>query len=286
MEDFYYEEESPKHVFLKCLILLFIIGVCVGVFLFYKKENTISTKNIKVEVGTELSKDINDYLKSGKKNSSKYKLYLDNVDVNSVGKYTYKIKYNKNVKTGYINVVDTTAPEIILDDDVIVGTDEEFNPNIFVLKCNDYSLPCTVNLKNKSDLEKIKMPGSYNIDILISDSEGNTREETVTLTVSEDEEVSSKMTNDINYYTNSENDDKIEHILFVTLSNAISEDSKEYNKLFIETASLDFSEYVTKDIYSTKIITAYNKYGYVIGLQVEVTFNDGTKKLIKDKVTE
>ena len=130
------------------------------------------------------------------------------------------------------------------------------------------------------------MPGSYNIDILISDSEGNTREETVTLTVSEDEEVSSKMTNDINYYTNSENDDKIEHILFVTLSNAISEDSKEYNKLFIETASLDFSEYVTKDIYSTKIITAYNKYGYVIGLQVEVTFNDGTKKLIKDKVTE
>ena len=281
-EEFYYEEDSPKHVFIKCLIILFIIGLGVGAVLFYKHENTLILKNLKIEVGTELSTDVKDYLRSGEKYAYKYKLYIDNVDTSKVGEYSYKVKYNKNIKTGTINVVDTKKPEVLLDDNVTIGTKEEFNPNIFVLKCTDASLPCTVSLKNKKDSEKIKTPGVYNIDIIISDAAGNTKEETVKLTVSEDEKVSSRMSNDLEYYTNSENDDTMKHILFTELSTAISEDSKEYEKLFLETSTIDFSEYTDKDIYSTKIITAYNKYGYVIGLQVELTYNDGTKELIKE----
>lgn len=286
MEEYYYEEESPKHIFVKCLMIIFILGILFGMFLYYKKKSTISLKNIKVEVGSELSTDVKDYLKNNTLYSNRYKLYLNSVDVNTVGKYEYKVKYNKHVEKGYINVVDTTPPKVVIDDDVIISNKEDFNPNILVLKCDDASLPCTVSLKNKRDTDTLKNVGKYSINIIISDSEGNTKEETVNVTVSDDEKVSSKMTNDLNYYTNSENDDIIEHILFVTLSSAISEESDEYDKLLLDTSVLDFNEYVTKDIYSTKIITAYNKYGYVIGLQVLVTFNDGTTKLIKDKVTE
>ena len=44
MDDFYYEESNPKHVFIKCLGILFILGVCLGIFLYYKDRNTIKLK--------------------------------------------------------------------------------------------------------------------------------------------------------------------------------------------------------------------------------------------------
>ncbi len=281
MEDFYYEETNGKHIFFKCLIYLFIIGLIVGVFIFYQKQNTIKLKNIKVELGTELSHDINDYLINGKKNSQNYKLYLDDVDINTIGKYSYKVKYNKHTKTGYINVVDTTKPKVEVDSNITIGVNEEFNPNLLILSCKDASLPCNASLKNENDLQKLKKAGTYDIKLNISDNAGNKVEKTVNITVSETETLSSKVTNDLNYYTNSENDDTIEHILFIELDKAIDEDTIEFEGLIQETSAIDFSEYVDKEIYSTRLITAYNRYGYVIGLQVEVTFNDGTKELIQ-----
>ena len=128
MEDFYYEESNAKHVFIKCMLFLFIIGLISGGFIFYKKQNTIKLKNVNVELGSELSNNVDDYLVNGKKYSSNYKLYLDKVDVNTIGKYSYKVKYNKHTKTGYINVQDTTKPEVTLDDLVTIGKDEDNIP--------------------------------------------------------------------------------------------------------------------------------------------------------------
>lgn len=284
MDEIYYEESN--HVFIKCMVILFLIGLLGGAFIYYKTENTVRIKNITIEVGSKLSTDVNDYLKKGNRFSSKYKLYLDGVDVNVVGKYTYKIKYNKHTKKGYINVVDTKEPSILLDEEVTIGKDTPFDPSIFVLKCDDYSLPCSVNLKNKDDLNKIKNIGEYDLEIIISDSVGNKTTKLVKLNVSDTDQIFSKSTSDLDYYTNSISDDDLGHTLFISLDSAISEESEEYKKLFLEVSSTNFNDYVDKDIYSTRIITAYNRYGYVIGLQVEVTFNDGTKKLIKNKVEE
>ena len=286
MEEFFYEEENPNHIFIKCLIILFLIGLLGGAFIYYKKENTVRLKNVKVEVGSELSTNINDYLKKGNKYSSKYKLYLNGVDTSKIGKYTYKVKYNKHTKKGYITVVDTKDPIVTVDEEVVIGNNSEFDPNIFILKCEDSSLPCTAKLKNKSDYEKIKNIGVYDLTIVISDNAGNKILKNVKLNVSDSKDISSKMVNDLEYYTNSEEDKDLGHTLFVSLDKAMNEESKEYEELIQNTSIVDFSEYVDKDIYSTKLITAYNKYGYVIGLQVEVTFYDGTKKLIKDKVEE
>ena len=44
MDDFYYEESNPKHVFIKCLIIALVIAICLGAFLFYKEKNTIKLK--------------------------------------------------------------------------------------------------------------------------------------------------------------------------------------------------------------------------------------------------
>ena len=285
MEEFYYEEESPNHVFIKCLVILFLIGLLGGAFIYYKKTSTIRLKNITIEAGSTLSTDVNDYLKSSNKYSSKYKLYISKVDTNKVGKYTYKIKYNKHVKTGYIKVVDTTKPEVVIDDNIVISNEDEIDLNIFVLKCDDFSLPCNVSLKNKTDYNLIKKVGNYNLDIVVSDNAGNKVDKTVNLTVSDSKNIKSTIVNDLEYFSNSIEDNNLGKTLFVRLDNAINEDSKEYEKIIQDTSIIDFSKYA-EDIYSTRIITAYNKYGYVIGLQIEVTFNDGTTKLLSDEVDD
>lgn len=283
MEEFYYEESNPKHVFIKCLVLLFIIGVGVGVFWFYKNKNTISLRTVTIEVGGTLSTNIDDYLKNGQKYKNDYKLYLNDVDTNKVGEYSYKVKYNKHTKTGKVKVVDTTNPVVQLDD-ITIGINEVFDPNVLLVKCDDKSLPCNVTFNQDSDLDLLKNEGTYNIEFIISDAEGNKTKSSANITVSATETMSSKMTNDLEYYSNSENDATIEHIFFEKLDKAINEDTLEFEGMIQEISSLDFNEYVEKDIYSTKLITVYNKYGYVIGIQVEVTYNDGTKELLQNKV--
>lgn len=285
MEEFYFEENYTKHVFLKCLVYIFIIGLGIGIFLYYKKENTIELKTVTIEIGDTLSKNVQDYLKSGKK-YDEYKLYIDNVDTTKVGNYTYKVKYNKHTKKGIIKVIDTTKPIVELDN-IIIGKDEEFDPNILLVSCNDYSLPCNVTFANENDLKKLEKVGKYTIEFLISDAIGNQTKNSATITVSDTETLSSRMTNDLEYDSNSENDDTIEHVFFKKLDKAIYEDTLEFEGMIQEISAIDFSNYVEKNIYSTKLITAYNKYGYVIGIQVEVTFDDGTKKLLENnKVIE
>ena len=283
MEEFYYEETNAKHAVLKCLVCVFIIGIVIGVFLFYKKQNTIGLKNITIEVGDTLSKNIENYLKNGHKYKSNYKLYLDEVDTSKVGEYTYKVKYNKHIEKAKIKVVDTTAPKVELDN-ITIGIDEEFDPSILLVSCEDNSLPCSITFKNEKDEKKLGTAGTYNIDFNISDALGNGTKETATITISTTETLSSKMTSDLEYYSNSENDDTIEHIFFEKLEKAINEDTMEYEGMIQEISAIEFENYVEKDIYSTKLITAYNKYGYVIGIQVEITFNDGTKELLQNKV--
>ena len=283
MEEIYYEEQSKKHIFLKCVLFVFILGVIVGVFIYFKYKNTIQLKNINVELGTSLSHDVNDYLKSGKRFANEYKLYLDGVDVNTIGKYSYKVKYNKHTKTGYINVVDKTKPEVVFNDNVVISSKEDFNINNLMLSCIDKSLPCNVTLINESDYDKLKNVGEYNINVKVSDSAGNYVTKKVNVTVTDDENVSNTMSSDLEYYTNSINDDKIDHVLFVKLEKAINEDSLEFEGMLQETSSIDFSKYVDKSIKDTRLITAYNKYGYVIGIQVEVSYGDGTKEVIENK---
>lgn len=283
MNDFYYEEPEHKHLFLKCMLFLFIIGILGGVSIYYKKQHTIKLKNVTIELGDTLSKDVNDYLINGKRYANEYKLYLDNVDVNTIGKYSYKVKYNKHTKTGYINVVDKTKPEVVFNDNVVISSKEDFNINNLMLSCIDKSLPCNVTLINESDYDKLKNVGEYNINVKVSDSAGNYVTKKVNVTVTDDENVSNTMSSDLEYYTNSINDDKIDHVLFVKLEKAINEDSLEFEGMLQETSSIDFSKYVDKSIKDTRLITAYNKYGYVIGIQVEVSYGDGTKEVIENK---
>ena len=274
MEDFYFEESNPKHVFLKCLGILFIIGISVGVFLYFKDKNTIRVKNITIELGEKLSDNIDDYLLSGNDQKDYYKLDLSKVDVNNVGTYNYSIKYNKHKVTGKINIKDTTKP-VVETNDVKMNINEELEPRLLVSNCDDLSLPCSVIFKDENIEEKFKTAGTYEVAIIVSDSAGNKIETTANVTSSVDGTLSTIMSSDLEYYTNNLNDDTIEHVLFEKFDVAMDDDSHEFVTIHQEVSALDFEQY-TDDIYSMKLLVAYNKYGYVIGLQVIVTHSDGT----------
>ena len=283
MDEFYYEESNPKHVFINCLIILFVIGLGIGIFLYIQQTNTFKLKNININLGDKLSENIEDYIDGNIENISDYKLYLDNVDVTKVGKYTYKVKYNKHTEEGVIEVIDDKKPVVIPSEDIVIGINEELNLNMLIAKCEDDSLPCRVALKKDSDLNKLKKEGTYEIDLIVSDAAGNKTNITVEVTASSTETMSSLQINDLNYYTNSENDDSIEHTLFIKLDKGISEETHEYESLIRDLSITDFSEFVSdeKEIYDVKLITVYNKYSYVIGFQVLATFTDGTTLLLE-----
>lgn len=280
MDDFYYEESESKHVFLKCLIILFILGIFVGIFLYYKNENTIKLKKMHIELGSSLSNNINDYLISGKKLSEYYKLDTSKVDTMKEGKYSYKVKYNKHVEEGTIIVEDTTPPKIT-SSDITINVKEEFDFNYVVSSCKDYSLPCSVSIVNKKDLDKLKTVGKYQIPFYVEDNAGNKVKTDINIVVSETESLSTDMSNDLEYYTNSKNDDNIEHVYFKKFDKALKDESVEYETMIQEVSAIDFSELTDKEIYNAELITVYNKYGYVIGIQVLITYTDGSKELLE-----
>ena len=279
MEEFYDIENNNKKNHLKAFILLFILGLICGALYYYKKTSAISLKTVNIEVGSELSTNINDYIKSGNKIIDNYKLDLSKVDTSKVGKYKYSIKYNKHIVYSYVNVRDTKSPVVTLDDTIIVGTSYDFDPNIFILKCEDYSLPCQASI-NDNDLKKLSVVGNYDINVTVYDKYNNKTSKKVNINVIDGDTISSIATNDLDYYSNSENDQTLSHDLFMRFDSAIIEDSAIFSDTMLEISTTDFSEYES-DIYSSKIISAYNKYGYVIGFQVEITKNDGTKVLLK-----
>lgn len=279
MDNFYYEESDTKHIVFKCLVIIFIIGLCVGAFIFVKNKNTIKLKRVVVELGSELSTDVNDYLVNGKKFSSDYKLYLDDVNKNKVGTYEYKVRYNKHVKTGKIIVQDTILPEVTVGE-INVGINEEVKAIYLVTSCKDISLPCSAVFEDNTILEKIKTPGEYETGIIVSDASGNSVTKSAKIISTKNGSFDSVMTNDLEYYINNINDNSLEEIFFEKLDNAINEDTLEYENLIQEISVLDFEALVSGEISDIQLVTAYNKYGYVIGIQVLVTYSDGSRELL------
>ena len=285
MDDFYYEESNSKHVFIKCLIIIFIIGICIGSFVFYNNKNTIKLKKVVIELGTTLSKDVNDYLESGEKFSSEYKLYLDEVNTNKAGTYTYKVRYNKHVKTGKIIIEDTVKPEVTVDT-ITIGVEESLEPMYLVTSCKDLSLPCSAVFEDESILEDIKTPGKYETKIRVSDAAGNSVSMNVNIISSTNESFSSVMTSDLEYYNNNIEDNSLKKVFFKKLDQAIDEDTLEYEDLIQNISAEDFENYTEKELNNIKLVTAYNKYGYVIGIQVLATYSDGSQELLTNDIKE
>ena len=287
-QDFYIEESSPLKIFLMVLFFGLLIAAGIYGYLNFKNSDNIKLKNISVELGDKLSNNINDYITGNNLNT--YKLDVSNVSVdnegktNSTGEYSYKIIKNGIVQKGKLYVKDTTKPKYELED-LIVGVNEEFSPNDFLLKCEDLSLPCSVRFKKAKDLEVNKSEGVYKTIIIISDAAGNEEEKEVNITVKGENTLLNKKSSDLNYDHLSEIDNNWDQTYTKKLDKAISDESVEYST---EISKISIKEYdFTKAKKGEKILVVYNKYNYVIGFSIKITFEDDSILYItKDNAIE
>lgn len=175
-----------------CLIVVFLVGL---LLLINKETNTIILKSdiFTYELGEEISADVSDYLKDADstKNINEYKIVTDDFDIvdkmlvinkdgEKVGDYNINIVYEKLSKNVIIKVVDTTSPEFTTFDEniKIEQTSEELDLTK-KFETSDLS-EVEITLEGEYDLTK---EGSYEINVIATDSSGNKSEKKSTITV-------------------------------------------------------------------------------------------------------
>ena len=156
-QDFLDVTENSKKTGFIFVLFVIIIGV-LGYFVVFKQVY-FSVKNVKLELGEELSENINDYLSKKVIDTSDYKIDISKVKPDEIGEYSYSITYNKIVKKGKVKVVDTVAPTFTLKEMIIEKGSTDYFLGDFLETCEDASKPCLVTLKNEKDEEKFGIRG-------------------------------------------------------------------------------------------------------------------------------
>ena len=278
-EDFLDVTESGSKKIGFILFLIIVAIMLFGYFFVYQKFH-FALKTVEVEVNTELSDDVNDYLVKSVVDTSGYELDISKVKTDEVGEYTYKVTYNKIVKKGKVKVVDTKAPVFETKElSVEVGT-TDFYLGDFLTKCEDDSKPCIVTFKNQSDENKLNTVGTYDIVIVVSDVYDNKEEATVRLNVVEKGELVDDRTTDLEYSHASVELDNFDGEYYEKLDKAIDPDGEEATNKSAVLSSIDLEEYVSENyegytLKSSELIELYNKSNYIIGYAIRITIQNG-----------
>lgn len=177
-----------KTIFVLIIILaLTAVGVAVYIFLHLANTNKtfVRTKNIDLEIGSEVSTNIIDYATFSNVDSNNCSLDTTAVTDTSIlnAEYTYKIICGTTSYTGKIKIVDTKSPEVKLKE-VTVAVNGSVLAEDFIESCTD-STKCSYSFKEEDKVkEYLKTPESYRVAIIVKDEAGNEVEVTGTLVVS------------------------------------------------------------------------------------------------------
>lgn len=279
--DFLDVTESSNKKIAFVLITLTIAILVFGYFFVYQKFH-FALKTVEIEINSELSTDVNDYLKKKVVDKSGYKLNISKVKVDTIGDYEYTIKYNNREKKGKVKVVDTTPPTFETQSmKVEVGDENVFLGN-FLSKCEDDSKPCLVTFKNESDEKKLNTVGTYNITIEVSDLYKNKKEAVVTLEVVEKGTLVDERAHDLEFASSASELKDFSDQYYEKLEKALDPDSEDAERTSATLSNIDLELYVQENypentLKSSEIIEVYNKSGFIIGYVIRVTFEDDTE---------
>ena len=178
------EKKNPKGILLIAIILIAAIGI--GIFLYLRlgnKKVNIKTKNIKIQVSDTISTNVNDYVENGQVDSSCVANF-DEVKVNEIGTYTYKIICNSGTYPGTIEVVDEMAPDVSTKA-AFKTIGQAVSEEDFIESCNDAS-GCTYSFVNEDIVKtNIMSQGTYDVEISVKDGQNNEKKVTSYLLVTE-----------------------------------------------------------------------------------------------------
>lgn len=287
-DDFYYEGTSPKRVRVICVILLIIFTVAVLSFIYVRKTYTLTVKSkVIVELGSEVSNDIKDYVDNKIKSEDDYSINLKGVSIKDnkydlPGEYTFKIKYKSITKKGKLVVKDTTPPNVEVQD-VKVGVNEVIEADTFIKSCDDYSKPCIVDVNGEQIEDLVKKEGTHTVNLVISDQYDNKVTKTASIIVKKNYSREEELRSDLKFDHINEDVDDFKNVLYIKYNKALSdeelEENEEYQRL-VEAATSSLYDYLPETyklnrVDDFKIMSVYNKYDYVIGVAIRVTLDNG-----------
>ena len=168
------EKKSQNITSLIALVALCILGAFAYYYKNHKTENDFTTLAVTVELGDKLPIRTNQYVKPGignTVNEMKYHLNTSEVKIDEVGEYEFTVTFNGITKTGTINIVDTTAPQLTVKDLTFTeGTD--YAAETFVDNCKDLS-GCSFSFEDPNTTTKYNTAGVYEVYIVATDPYGN-----------------------------------------------------------------------------------------------------------------
>jgi len=284
MEEIYIEETNSKTVFKTILIILFVLGIIIGGYVYFHNSNILRLDKVTIELGDKLPNDVDFYVKNKIRNINDYELNLLAVPVDEqgktdeVGKFKYKVKFESQEKKGTIIVKDTKAPKVSVRELTIL-TNEKFLLDDFITACDDYSNTCRVSLKNSKDEKLFGKVGMHVIELKVSDMYGNSVTKEVKLNVSNTESLADQKETDMEIYKTYPEYEDYDGTITLKYDRAVDEntldESEEYSD-YLDLVSTDYNDLRDNEVYNQEILTLYNKHGYIIGFAVRLTFNDGT----------
>ncbi len=287
-EEFYYEGANPKRVKIICVILLILFLIAIGAYVYIRTTYTLTVKSkIIVELGSEVSSDIRDYIDNKITDEDAYTLNLKGVSISDnkydlVGEYQFKVKYKSITKKGKIVVKDTTPPVVEVEN-IKVGVGETIEPDEFIKTCDDYSRPCNVEVNGTSIEELVKKSGTYTVNLVISDQYNNKVTKSASLEVKKGYNREETFKSDLKIDHIDEDVDDFKKIMYIKYNKAIDpyelEDNEEYQELVSAATSSLYNylpeEYKLNRVDDFMIIPVFNKYNYVVGVAIRVTLDNG-----------
>ncbi len=142
------------------------------------------TNPVKVELGTELSADVRDYITvmAGEEAVNDGEVFNDivldtgNIDINTTGTYTLVITYKDNQLVIPVIVEDTTAPEILVED-IMVVAGEEVTIDKYVAVSDIQEVTAMFVLSDGSRADKFTFDGTpLDVTVEAVDASGNKAE--------------------------------------------------------------------------------------------------------------
>lgn len=271
------KKEGNRKTLIILLLILLVAAIGFGVYYFLTmakdaSTNSITTKEVKVELGNTLSNDIEDYAVINGYNKNDCKLNLDNVNVNKVSTYKYTVTCGKVSEEGTIMVDDTTKPEVITSDLTLLPN-STLNAENFIEECLDAS---SCSYEFKTDVTNLtSTTGEYDVEILVSDEYNNQNTVTAKLIVSR--------TAPARYLTCKKNEESIEDISATLVdSYKIGIDA---NDNFYNAVRISKFQFQDKNKYTT-VVNDYNETDGIHGIIGNAAFDEnGSSIIIKGNKT-
>lgn len=157
------------------LMSLITIIFLAGFFYWLKNRPTemdFQPLIINIEIGDSLPIRISSYVKPGVgkdiDDELLYALDLSNVKLEDTGTYEFTVTYKGVKKTGKINIVDTTPPELEIRT-VEINEGDQYDASSFVESCKDPS-GCNYSFQDSETEKKYTTSGLYTVYVVATDA--------------------------------------------------------------------------------------------------------------------